>query len=244
MQNNKCVVAFADGAGRYMKAMGRLELSLKAVGFDGRFKGINDYGHIGSPLHRNAPGAVPYAFKALSIKKAMDEGARYILWCDSVVYPTKSIEPIFEHIQRDGYLFFDNIGYSIGDYTADSCLRQFGMGRDESFSYPMIMACVMGFDVEHPQTKEFLKRYIEAAGDGISYQGCTNIEKSWSNEDLQVSQDMRCKGHRHDQSVASILIQQMGLKITNAQKTYFAYESHKGAVPINFDTVCLWSGGM
>ena len=54
---------------------------------------------------------------------------------------------------------------------------------------------------------------------------------------------MRVKGHRHDQSVASIIIKQMNLKITNAQETFFAYTSHKGIVKIA-DTVCLWSEGI
>ncbi len=233
----KAVVSFADGAGHYAKGLMRLEQSLISVKFDGTFKGINDYGHIGSPHHKGSPGAIPYAFKALSIKKAMEEGHRYILWCESVVYATKSMDPIFEHIAQHGYLFFDNIGFSIGDYTSDACLAKFGMSREEAFNAPMIMACVMGFDTWHGFTNEFLKQYIKAAEDGVSYPG------DWSNENLQVSNDMRVKGHRHDQSVASILINQLGMKITRAQDTFFAYASHKGIVPIS-PTVGLWSEGI
>lgn len=234
------VVSFADGAGYYAKAMMRLEQSLIAVHWGGeyqRFKGINDYGHIGCPHHKGSPDAVPYAFKAMSIKKAMEEGARWILWCDSPIYATKSIEPVFNHIKEHGYLFFDNVGYSIGSYTSDACLRQFGISREDSFYHPMIMACVLGFDVQHPQAKEFLEKYIDAALDGISYHG------DWTNENLQVSNDLRCQGHRHDQSVASCLIANMKLEITNAQQTFFAYEEHRGRIPIA-DSVCLWSGGV
>lgn len=234
------VVSFADGAGYYAKAMMRLELSLKQVGFGGEyeiFKGINDYAHIGSPFHKGAPSAVPYAFKAFSIKKAMEEGADYILWCDSVVYATKSIAPIFQHIANHGYLFFDNIGYTIGDYTSDACLSKWGMSREEAFNSPMIMACCMGFDIRHPQANEFLSKYIEAASDGVSYHG------DWTNENLQSSQDMRVKGTRHDQSVASILIKKMNLDLMVAQNTFFAYEEHKGKIPIS-KSVCMWSGGI
>lgn len=236
MPDKKCVVSFADGVGYYAKALMRLELSLKQVAFDGYFKGINDYGHIESPLHKG-PGAVPYAFKAYSIKKAIEEGADLLLWCDSVVYATKSLTPIFDHIKKRGYLFFDNIGYSIGDYTSDACLNHYGMSREEAFNSKMIMACVMGFDLNNMTAKHFLDQYISAAADGISYPG------SWTNENLQVSNDMRVKGHRHDQSVASVLIKQMGLEITRAQDTFFAYASHKGIVPIA-DSVGLWSEGI
>ena len=240
MTNKKMIVSFADNVGHYLKALRRQELSLKEVGFGGEFeifKGINDYSHIGSPFHKGAPDAVPYAFKAYSIKKAIEEGARYIIWMDSPVYATKRIDAVWEQIQRDGYLFFDNVGYSIGDYTSDACLAKFGMTREEAFNSPMLMACIMGFDVTNQQTQKFLDAYIAAASDGVSYPG------SWTNSNAEVSNDPRVMGHRHDQSVASILVKQMGLKITHAQSTHFAYAEHKGKIPIA-DSVCLWSAGI
>lgn len=240
----KTIVSFADGAGQYAKALMRLEQSLKQVGYNGVFKGINDYAHIGSPFHKGSADAVPYAFKAYAIKKAMEEAIAYnpsdenlLLWCDSPVYATKSLNPLFEHIAKNGYLFFDNIGFTVGDYTSDSCLNKFSMTRDEAFNSKMIMACVMGFDLKNPVALDFLSKYIAAASDGVSYPG------DWSNNNLQVSNDMRVKGHRHDQSVASIIIKQMNLEITHAQQTYFAYAAHKGLVPIS-DSVCLWSEGV
>lgn len=232
----KTVVSFADGAGNYAKALMRLELSLKQVGFDGTWKGINDYDHIVSPHHKG-PGSIPYAFKAFSIKKAIEEGADLILWADSVVYATKSIDPVFKHIEEHGYLLFDNIGFSIGDYTSDACLHQWGMTREEAFNSKMLMCCLMGFNVHNPQATEFLRKYIDAALDGLSYPG------DWHNGDLQVSRDMRVKGHRHDQSTASIIAKQMGLEVTNAQNTYFAYAEHKGRISIA-DSVCMWSEGI
>jgi hypothetical protein len=238
--DTKYVVSFADGVGYYAKAMMRLEQSLRQVGFGGqyeRFKGINDYAHIESPFHKGSPDAVPYAFKPYSIKKAAEQGADLVLWCDSVVYATKSINPVFDHIKQNGYLLFDNVGYSIGDYTSDACLQKWGMTRAEAFESKMLMACVMGFDISNPIAQEFLMKYTNAASDGVSYPG------DWFNNNMQVSNDMRVKGHRHDQSVASIIAKQMGLTITNAQSTFFAYAEHKGKIPIA-NTVCLWSEGI
>jgi hypothetical protein len=232
----KGVVTFADGAGNYAKAMMRLELSLKQIGFDGLYAGYNDYAHIGSPRHKGISEAVPYAFKPYSIKK-FSERARYILWCDSVVYATKKIDAVFEHIQREGYLLFNNLGFSLSEYTSDACLNKFGIDRNEGYSIPMVMAACMGIDMEHPIGKEFFKQYFEAANDGVSYHG------DWVNNDLQVSQDMRCHGHRHDQSVASCIAHNLGMNLTPYHETYFAYVEHKGRLQIA-ETVCLWSQGL
>ena len=235
----KVVVSFADGCGNYAKAMMRLEQSLKAVNFGSEFeifKGVNDYSHINSPHHKGS-NSIPYAFKGLSIKKAVEEGADLLLWCDSVVYATKDITPIFNHIEKHGYLFFDNIGYSIGDYTSDKCLEYFGMSREEAFNSKMLMSCVQGFNLHDANALAFLNRYYNDEVIRECYPG------DWTNQDLQVSNDMRCFGHRHDQSVASVLVKQMGLEITRAQDTYFAYTEHKGKVPIA-DSVCMWSSGI
>ncbi len=231
--SKQVVVSFADGAGNYAKAMMRLEQSLRSTEFNGEFKGINDYAHINADHHQK----VPYQFKAMSIKKVIDEGAKLVLWCDSPVYATKSIQPVFDHIKQHGYLLFDNIGYSIGDYTSDACLQKFGMSRDEAFKSKMLMACVLGFNVDHPKAQDFLNKYIGAAKDGVSYPG------SWTNDNLEVSTDMRVRGHRHDQSVASIIAKQLGMEITNAQQTFFAYKQHSCVMPIT-DTVSLWSQGI
>lgn len=235
----KVVVSFADGAGNYSKAIDRLEHSLRQVDFDGEFKKYTDYKQINSPTHKGQNDSVPYAFKAYSIAKAAQEmnWEGLLLWCDSPVYATKSLEPIFNQIAQDGYLFFDNVGYSIGDYTSDACLDKFDMTRQEAFDSKMIAACCMGFDLQNKHTQEFLNEYISAASDGVSYHG------AWDNKDLQVSKDMRVKGTRHDQSVASILIKKMKLNITHGQSTYFAYVAHKGLIPVS-DEVGLWSEGM
>jgi hypothetical protein len=228
----KTVVSFADGVGNYMKAMNRLELSLQG-NFDGTFKGVNDYGHIASVQHKE----VPYQFKAKSIYKAMEDGGELILWCDSVVYAKQSIEPVFDHIKEYGYLFFDNIGFTVGDYTSDACLAHFGVTREEAFKMPMIMACVMGLNIHNSTTQEFIRQYVAASEDGLTYPG------AWSNKNAEVSYDLRVQGHRHDQSVASILIHKLGMEILKGNETFFMYQEHL-KVMHKADSVCLFSQGI
>lgn len=222
----QCIVSFADGTGSYRKKLQRLEQSMKG-NFSGDLLLFTDYKEIGSPRHDE----IPYAFKPYAIQKAIDLGYDLILWCDSPVYAKQPIQPVFDHIEQHGYVFFDNIGYSLGDYTNDATLNHFNISRDQSFKIPMIMACCMGFNVNDWMQKSFVSEYSQTK----YYPG------EWDNEDLTESQDRRVKGHRHDQSWASALIYKYQKKILKGQDTFFAYESHRQVMPIA-DSVCLFSG--
>ena len=228
------VVNFANEAGNYMKAQRRLKESLKKVGLDFTpyfFNNENEI-HPDCPTHKE----VPYAFKPYAIKRAIDDGFDIVIWADSAVFAVSQVTEFVKHIQTKGYIFFDNIGYSIGDYTSDKCLDIYGINRNESMNMKMIMACLMGLNTHSKEAMEFFSGYYEAAKNG-SFIG------SWSNNKGEVSRDERCKGHRHDQSAASLIINRLDLEITTGQDTYFAYTSHKGHIPIA-DSVCIYSEGM
>lgn len=229
----KTVVTFADGAGNYLKQMARLEISLRQTGFGGNIKTINDYAHIGSKLHNE----VPYQFKAMAIEKARQEYGNLILWCDSPVYAKKNIDEVFKYIDKNGFLFFDNIGYSVGDYTSDICLQHFGIDRNQAFQIPMVMACVMGFDFDNAIAVQIFEEYLQLAKEETLYKG------SWSNNNCEVSSDLRCKGHRHDQSVISLILHKHGIKPLHAQSSFFAYETHRQVMAIS-NSVCLFSQGI
>lgn len=240
------ILNFANAVGRYVQMQQRLQQSLEKVNYKGDILFFNHEENIDGkcPYHKSddpkqhASGkVVPYAFKAWAIKKAIDMGYENIIWMDAAVYTTKNIDSFIEYIEKNGYCFFDNIGFSIADYTSDACLNNFEMTRDEAFESKMIMACLFGLNTRSSEAMQFFKKYFDASNDGVSYLG------SWHNTNGEVSSDMRVKGHRHDQSVASIIIKQMGLKILNAQDTFFAYSQHKGILKIA-DSVSMWSEGI
>lgn len=224
-----CVVSFADKAGTYQKKLLRLEQSLKG-NFDGDFLGFTSYQEIGCEPH----SVIPYKFKPYSIQKAIALGYELILYADSPIYAKQSIQPVFDHIERNGYLFFDNIGFSLGDYCNDKTLAHFNISREESWRIKMIMACVMGLSVEHGSDALIFFSQYRSLSDSL-YTG------EWNNDDLTESKDRRVKGHRHDQSVASAIIYNHSMDIMKGQDTYFAYEAHRQVMPIA-DSVCLFSG--
>ena len=214
----KCVVSFADKAGSYQAKMKRLEQSLKG-NFDGDFLGFTDYNEIGCEPH----SVIPYKFKPYAIQKAIDLGYEQILWCDSPIVAIKTIQPVFDHIEKHGYVFFDNIGHPLGRWTNQKCLDYFKMDRVNAMFVKMIMACCMGFNpnLSCHRIPHLFKKYWALADD--LYPG------SWDE-------------HRHDQTVMSFLIRQYGLDILTGQDTFFAYEQHYGVLPIA-DSVCLVSKG-
>jgi hypothetical protein len=235
MQKTTIVLNFANDKGNYRRMQTRLYNSLISVGYDGDIWLFNDEKEISEdcPTHEE----VPYAFKAFAIKKAIDAGYENIIWMDSAVYAVKPIDTFLHHIKTVGFVFFDNIGFTVGDYTSDACLDKFGWSRQRAFDTKMIMACCFGINVTKSKSKEFFDRYLQASKDGVSYLG------AWINNDGEVSTDDRVRGHRHDQSVASIVINELNMEILRGQSSYFAYFEHKRVMQIA-STVCLFSQGI
>lgn len=209
----KCVVSFANNS-FYQEKMKRLENSLKG-NFDGDFLGFTSFDQVGCKPH----SVVAYQFKPYSIQKAIDLGYELILWLDSPIVAIKDIQPVFDHIETNGYLFFENIGHPLGKWTNDKCLDHFEISREEAMNIKQIMACIMGFNncILNP-----FYRYRNLSDE--LYAG------SWDN-------------HRHDQTVMSFIIHENNMNILQGHKTFFAYQ-HFYDVP-EFqplaDSICLIS---
>ena len=227
------IVTYYDNQQRYILGQKRQQESLEAVGYTGDYYAFNSVKDIDSPEHLE----VPYAFKCCAIKKVVDMGYDIVIWMDSPVYAIKDIGHFIQFISdSEGVVLFDNLGYTIGDYTSDRCLELKGWSRDKAFENQMIMACLMAFDMRKQQAKDFVSRYYEAHKTEGMYQG------DWANYANQVSTDNRVKGHRHDQSVASIIAADMGIKLLHPYSTFFAYFGNLGHLP-HAESVCLISQG-
>lgn len=229
------IVNFANNRGNYLKMQDRLKFSLDAVGFEGSRYFYNDESeiHPDCPTHED----VPYGFKPWAMQNAINDGCDIVIWMDAAVYATKSLADFIQHIEREGYAIFQNLGFTIGDFTTDACLEYFGWDREKSFHYPMSMACLQGINVHNVKAMEWFKRYFQAAKDKVPYQG------PWDNVDGGASSDSRCMGARHDQSCASIIAADLNMKMIVGQDTYFAYVDHKSVMKIS-NSVAIWSQGL
>lgn len=211
----KCVVSFANTPA-YINKMNRLENSLKG-NFDGDFLSFTKESEIGCESHI----FVPYQFKPFAIKKAIDLGYELILWCDSPIIATKNIQPVFDHIEEHGYIFFDNIGHPIGKWSNDKALKYFNVSRETAMAIKQIMACCMGFKPSDFLVYNVFNQYINLSS--MLYPG------HWSD-------------HRHDQTVMSFLINEHKMDIMTAHETFFIYEAFKDVPEFTIaESVCLIS---
>jgi len=217
------IINFGKGAW-YPRGSARLRQSLMDVRYPGHVYGWSDENALNCPPHEK----VPYAFKVAAFHAAARAGHKLILWCDSAVFAIKPVDPIFEQIERDGYIFFAS-GFYCGQWTSDICLQQMKVTREDAWKMPMYMACCMGLDLTKPRSQDFLARLTEHAMDWKCFPG------DWRNDRGQVSKDPRCEGHRHDQSVGSILSNQMGMvPHTIGHDTFFHYYNNAAGIPYRY----------
>lgn len=202
MKENKfkrAVVTFGNERGNYMKGLARLSDSLRN-NFDGDLVAFTNEASIGAPSHDSNP----YAFKIYAIQKAVDAGYTQILWLDCSCFAIADLNPIFNKIYADGYIMQD-AGHYIGDWTNDATLAEFDVTRDDA----MFMKCYgnagfLGLNMDHKIGKTFFSAWKYYMGLGL-------FKGLWHNNDKTESIDPRCKGHRHDLSVGSLLAYRFGM---------------------------------
>lgn len=166
-----------------------------------------------SPTHKE----VPYAFKPYAVLSAMSMGYKYILWLDAAVVVRKNLAPLWEYIKENGHYLQDNAGWNTGQWCTDAALTTLGMTREEAFKTPHLMACIMGFDVSNTRTAKFIEDWVNKSKDGVSFLG------AWTNTNGEVSKDKRVLGHRHDQTVASVLSSRLGMKWASIYESKLFY---------------------
>lgn len=205
-----CIINYASGAW-YPRGQARLVQSLADLSFTGSVLTWNNPADLGCPPHQQ----VPYAFKPYALRRAKEMGFELVLWCDASVWAIRPVTPVFDYLAAHSHMFFHNT--SIGMWTSDACLKGFNLDRDKAMDMSMLMGICMGFNLTAPVTQEFLNQWLAKADDGFSFPG------DWNNDRKQVSPDPRCRGHRHDQSVASILACNLGMGYIIPHETFFCY---------------------
>lgn len=202
------------------------------------------------PPYWPAHARVPYGFKAY----AMNEAGCFdsLLWCDSCIVPVGSMEALWERIDRDGYWFSKN-GWSNYEWTADSAYpdlfpdmqNPLRSGREQNRKIPHVVATSFGISMKHQIGRAFMAEYFRLASETKAFCG------PWVNADCENPRTPRnsvdgtrvapcgppdVRGHRHDQTAASVIAWRLGMQLTNPPDV-FAYRGGETE-----DTILLADG--
>lgn len=185
--NKKCLISYAkNGRENYELALDRNRKEAEKH-YDGDFIYLsNELPDNCEPHH-----LVPYQFKPFLFAQAYQQGYRKILWMDSTIVMLRDPQPIFDAMEKLGVVAFHNLGHPLVKWISDAAIETTGVDMSE---HPeQIMACVVGFDLEHPKGKEIFDEWFRLSRDGKSFQN-------------NPSNNPRFVAHRHDQAVLSALL--------------------------------------
>lgn len=170
----------------------------------------------------------PYAFKAYAMKHAADAGAEVLLWCDACILPIRSMEPLWEKIETEGYWICRN-GWTNYEWTADSAYMDLFPGfyradlgldmttaRVQNKQIPHVVATSFGLNLRSDIGKAFLDEYFRLASETNAFCG------PWKNTPETPCGPEDVLGHRHDQTAASVIAWRLGMKLTDPP-AIFAY---------------------
>jgi len=196
--------------------IGRLREDLRNVGFTGGFIPWDKEFPKGSPKQQDAHGA----FKPFCFYEALKAGYTKVLWCDASTRVKRSVDPLFDLIRSEGYVIFQET-HSAGEFCTDAALKPLGITREESFDIPSCWSCVLGLDLENERSVKFLQSWRDRAADGVTFVG-----PKWSGIlgwPATASADPRVKGHRYDQTAASVIAFRLGMNVWQDRETFSSY---------------------
>jgi len=193
----RAIISVATGS--YVRGLDRLTEWCALNGVD--YVTFRDRLPEGSPTHQD----VPYAFKAHALAAA-STACDTLLWCDSSVVPIRSLDPLWERIERDGYWIANN-GWTNYEWTADSAYpdlfpelfrrQRYGpIGppssweekrasdewqiRDENKRIPHVVATTFGISLAHPTGRAIFEEYYRLASKTKAFCG------PWTNDNYRI----------------------------------------------------------
>ena len=211
----RCVVNVATG--RYVIGQRRLE-SLLSVPLVKWADSLPEF----SPTHAE----VPYAFKAWALHAACKQGFTTLLWADACIVPL-DLTQLFERIERDGYWMGRNGDWTNEEWTADSAYKDLGITREHN-QIPHVVATAFGISLNHRLGVSFLEEYLRLAQTKAF---CGPWWNSTRPENADKAGAAPCgfsavRGHRHDQSAASVIAHRLKFKLTDSPDV-FAYRGQE-----------------
>lgn len=210
--NNHPRVTFQD----FPAGIARIRAGLEMYGFTGSILTWEKDFPIGSPTQQQAHGA----FKPFCFYEAAEAGHNLVLWFDASIRIKQPIEPLFETIREKGYLICQE-KHTVGEYCTDAALRTLEITREEALRMPSCRSGVLGLNLSNQRSSEFLSQWRDRALDGVTFPG-----PKWSGVlgwPRTASDDPRVKGHRCDQTAASVIALKLGMNEWMDEESFSTY---------------------
>jgi hypothetical protein len=210
-----CIISLATYDKQYPAGLARLEQSVRRVKFKGHFVSWLGAYPPGCPAHSD----VPFAFKPFCFMEAKKRGYELILWIDSSGVAISPLDPLFREIEKEGHVLIRNKTFILGEWCSDEALNALDITRNEALKMAEINAAVIGLNMRSQRAVAFLNRWHEKATDGVSFKGTRDnisyFDFKW-NKNQVASKCSRVRGHRHDQTVAGVIANRFGMKLSSA----------------------------
>lgn len=195
-----------------------------------------------------APGTViedgydytAYCAKPFALLSALMAGFDIAILLDAAFYPIRPIHPLVEHICQTGYYLCKN-GNLVGEWSSDRCLERMGVTRETAMQMEEVSSYCVGLNFSDGRCHELLHRWCGFAADRLTIPGphTNGFDSLRERNPGHCSYDPRVKGHRHDQTVLSILAHKMGMNILTERPKFTAYLGSETA-----ETVLVNHGGL
>lgn len=160
-----------------------------------------------------------YAFKFYAVKQAVDMGYKRVLWLDSQVYATGSLEPVWKAINDDGYLL-DVEGAPLSRWCSDECLDYFKTTRDEAENIQLLAGTWLGLNLSFAKSKNFYQQWghLAKTPGGMFMSSYSkhdpgrmrSLPVSYAGDKV-ISTDPRVLGHRSDEACFSLMAKKWGM---------------------------------
>ena len=165
-----------------------------------------------------------YCAKPFAMKALMDSGADIGILLDAAFYPIRHIQPLVDHIAKQGYYLCDN-GARVGEWSSDAALEALEADRESLMKVTEVSSYCVGVDFSKVDGRSLVNSWCW----NTSFRAIPGPHTSEQNFDGGrncgfVSKDPRVKGHRHDQTVLSYRAWVLGLNKLSQRPYLTAYK--------------------
>lgn len=162
-----CLITYASLNANFVRGVKRLVQSVQ----ESDYKGHVLYWLGGWPNQEEGSlvlAHVPFAFKVAAFKRAQALGFKRVLWLDSSLVPTQSLNVVFDMIEQEGHFVCGNT-HEIGWYINENTANYFGVPLEKTYSIPSCSAGIFGLDLQREVGKTILEQWYLAAHDKYAF---------------------------------------------------------------------------